>query len=161
MKKFLIHITIALVLLAAGLAAFTQRAAADQVYHTEHLVLEAVGGAPLQSGFVNNIHPNGPMVFAHEVYQLNGAEPYTSYQVVLMAYSEGSNCAFGPALPIPTAVVVTNKSGNGKAEVFFAPESVTPFQDKTFNMQWQIMNMTMDTVFYQTSCTVVTLDKVE
>lgn len=121
-------------------------------------MLEPVGGAPLRSGFVNNIHPNGEMVFAHEVYQLNGAEPFTSYQVVLMAYPEGSNCSDDEVLPIPTAVVVTNKSGNGKAEVFFTPESVTPFREQTFNMQWQVENMTTDTVDYQTVCTVVTLD---
>ena len=39
-------------------------AAADQVYHTERLELVPVGGAPLQSGFVVNIHPNGPINFA-------------------------------------------------------------------------------------------------
>ena len=158
MKKLLIHITIAVVLLAAGLAGLTQRAAADQVYHTEHLVLEAVGGAPLQSGFVNNIHPNGPMVFAHEVYQLNGAEPFTRYQVVLIAYPQGTQCIGAPGLVVPTAVLVTNKSGNGKAEVFFIPENIDDLDAHglTFDMQWQVMNGS--TVDYQTICTVVTLD---
>jgi hypothetical protein len=156
MKKIIIHITFAAILLAAGWVGITQKAAADQVYHTEHLVLEPVDGAPLQSGFVNNIHPNGEMVFAHEVYQLNGAAPFTTYQVMLNGYPEGSNCKGAPALAINTAVLVTNKSGNAKAEVFFTPEGVVGLNDQTFNIQWQVWNgASLD---YQTICTVVTLD---
>ena len=158
MKKILIHITIAAILLTAGLAGITQRAAADQVYHTEHLVLEPVGGAPLKAGFVNNIHPNGPVVFAHEVYQLNGAAPLTSYQVVLMVHPEYSYCAGTPLMVFPTAVLVTNKSGNGKAEAFFTPEDIDALDAHglTFDMQWLVKNG--NTVDYQTGCTVVTLD---
>jgi hypothetical protein len=158
MKKILIHMTIAAILLAAGLAGITQRAAADQVYHTEHLVLEPVGDAPLQSGFVNNIHPNGQVVFAHEVYQLNGAKPFTSYQVVLTAYLENSSCSGTPVLSMTTAILVTNKSGNGKAEVFFTPEGVAPFRGNVVDIHWQVVNMTTLTVDYKTICTVVTLD---
>ena len=39
--------------------------------------------APLRSMFVENIHANGPNVFAHEQYVVNGAEPNTTYDVVL------------------------------------------------------------------------------
>ena len=156
MKKIWIHSLIVFVLLLVGFLGTTERASADQVYHTEHLLLEPVNGAPLQSGFVNNIHPNGQIVFAHEVYQLNGAVPSTSYQVVLNAYPDTTNCSGIPALVIPTAVLVTNKSGNGKAEVFFAPEDVAPLHGLTFDIQWVVMNG--DTVDYQTICTVVTLD---
>jgi hypothetical protein len=134
----------------------TQQAAADQVYQTEHLVLKPVNGASLQSGFVNNIHPNGLVVFAHEIYQLNGAAPLTSYQVVLTAYPENSSCEGAPALTIPTAVLVTNKSGNGKAEVFFTPEGVEGLHGLTFDIQWQVWNET--SLDYQTNCTVVALD---
>jgi hypothetical protein len=156
MKKILIHSMIAIFLLLAGLLGTTEKVAADQVYHTEHLLLEPVNGAPLQSGFVNNIHPNGQIVFAHEVYQLNGAAPSTSYQVVLMAYPESTSCTGDPALVIPTAVIITNKSGNGKAEVFFAPEDVAPLHGLIFDIRWVIKNG--ETVDYQTHCTVVTLD---
>ncbi len=156
MRKIWVHAAIAVVLILAGVAGITQRAAADQVYHTEHLVLEPVNGAPLQAGFVNNIHPNGMVVFAHEVYQLNGAAPLTSYQVVLTAFAEYSNCEGTPALVIPTAVLVTNKSGNGKAEAFFTPEGVTGLHGLTFDIQWQVWNgASLD---YQTICTVVALD---
>ena len=34
-------------------------------------------------GFVQNIHANGPNVYAHEQYVLNGANPKTTYRVVL------------------------------------------------------------------------------
>jgi hypothetical protein len=156
MKKFLIHVFIAVVLLVAGLLGTTQKAAADQVYHTEHLVLEPVNGAPLQSGFVNNIHPNGPIVFAHEVYQLNGAAPSTTFQVMLVAYPVGSNCLGDPAMMIPTAQLFTNKNGNGKAEVVFTPESVEGLHGAVLNIQWQVLNGTE--LDYQTGCTVVTLD---
>jgi hypothetical protein len=156
MKKISIHSLMVIFLLLAGLLGTTEKAIADQVYHTEHLLLEPVNGAPLQSGFVNNIHPNGQIVFAHEVYQLDGAAPLTSYQVVLMAYPEASSCTGDPALVIPTAVLVTNKSGNGKAEVFYSPEDVAPLHGLIFDIRWVVMNG--DKVDYQTICTVVSLD---
>jgi hypothetical protein len=156
MKKIFVNAVIAGILIVAGLAGITQKAAADQVYHSEHLLLESVSGAPLRSGFVENIHSNGPMVFAHEVYQLNGALPLTSYQVVLTAYLEYSNCAGTPELVIPTAVLDTNKSGNGKAEAFFTPEGVEGLHGLTFDIQWQVWNG--DSLDYQTGCTVVRLD---
>ena len=61
-----------LVAVAAALVS-AQSAAADAVYHSEHMRLSPVGGAPLKSGFVQNIHPNGPNVYARERYVLNGA----------------------------------------------------------------------------------------
>ena len=56
-------------------------AAADRVYHSEHLRFEPVGGAPLRSGFVENIKAKGPRVYAHEIFVLNGARPLATYTV--------------------------------------------------------------------------------
>ena len=57
-------------------------ASADRVYHSQHLVLTPVGSAPLRSGFVENIKAEGPMVYAHELFVLTGASPFTTYTVV-------------------------------------------------------------------------------
>ncbi len=60
---------------AVPVAALAPLAAADAVYHSEHLDLAPVGSAPLRSGFVQNIKAEGPNVYAHEVFVLNGAVP--------------------------------------------------------------------------------------
>ena len=65
----------------AAVGALAQSAAADAAYHTQHMELEPMGGAPLRSGFVQNIKANGPTIYAHEVYVLNGAAPRTTYTV--------------------------------------------------------------------------------
>ena len=72
---------LALAISAIAFAFVVPIAAADSVYHTEHLALRPVGDAPLRSGFVNNIKAQGPMVYAHEVYVLNGALPNETYTV--------------------------------------------------------------------------------
>src|SRR5919197_6503360 len=113
-------------------------AAGDAVYHSQHVVLHAVAGAPLHSGFVENIHPNGPRVYAHEVYVLNGAQPSTSYQVVLLLFPFSTTCAGTPAA-IPTAVLNTNGSGNGKAQVFFRPADIpASLRGATHSLIWQL-----------------------
>ena len=136
-------------------------AAADQVYHSEHVALSPVGGAPLRSGFVENIHPNGPNVYAHEIYVLNGAQKTTTYDVYLIVYPGGpdADCenhtggaVFGDA---PTASLTTNKSGNGKAEVFIAPLLPSP-AGLTFGVRWEIKDG--NTVMYNTGCRSVALD---
>ena len=63
------------------IGALAPAASADAVYHTEHLGLTPVGGAPLRSGFVQNIKAEGPTIYAHEIYVLNGAQPNTTYTV--------------------------------------------------------------------------------
>jgi len=42
------------------IAVLAPPAAADRVYHSEHLGLTSVGGLPLRSGFVENIKAEGP-----------------------------------------------------------------------------------------------------
>jgi hypothetical protein len=93
----------------------------DSTYHTGHIELAPLASAPLSSGFVQNIHANGPNVYAHEIYQLNGAEPSSSFQVVLSIWTANTSCSGEPALQLPTAVVTTNGAGNGLADVVFTP----------------------------------------
>jgi hypothetical protein len=147
-----------LLLLAAtgGMLLLPSPAAGDAVYQSQHLALNPVGGAPLRSGFVENIHPNGPQVYAHEVYVLNGAQPNTSYQVVLLIFPLRTSCAGSP-IAIPTAQLSTNASGNGKAQVFFRPADVPPaLRSGTHGLIWQLS--AGGSVVYETSCSPVTLD---
>jgi len=155
MRK-LINLTIALSLLGVGLLGMVCTAVADEAYPTERLELKPVNEAPLRSGFVVNIHPDGPINYAHEIYQLNGAAPLTSYQVKLLAYLGNTSCIGEPELTLPTAVLDTNKSGNGQAEFLLAPEGVEGLHGLVIGVKWQVWNdLTLD---YQTRCTVVTLD---
>src|SRR5207245_10733455 len=59
-------------------------ALADGTYHTSQYAFGAVDGASIRSGFVENIHADGPNVYAHEQYVLNGGEPGTTCQDVPM-----------------------------------------------------------------------------
>jgi hypothetical protein len=145
-----------LVAAAGSMLLLPGTAAGDRGYHSQHVALHPVGGAPLRSGFVENIHPNGPQVYAHEVYVLNGAQPSTSYQVVLLIFPLSTSCAGSPAA-IPTAQLSTNGSGNGKAQVFFRPADVpTALRGRTHGLIWQLS--TGGSVVYETSCSPVTLD---
>ena len=109
------------VALLAGLAvcSWALPAGADAAYHASHLPLHATDSAPLRSGFVENIHANGPTVYAHENYIVNGADTNASYQVVLSIWATNTACAGTPTLEIPTAVLTTNGAGNGSAHVVF------------------------------------------
>src|SRR5919197_5720925 len=130
-KLFLAAALVALLALPSG-------AAGDAVYHSQHLVLHPVGAAPLHSGFVENIHPNGPNVYAHEVYVLNGAQPSANYQVVLLIFPFSTSCSSEP-VPIPTATLSTNGSGNGRADAFFRPEDVPPaLRGASHGLFWQL-----------------------
>ncbi len=71
------RLLLAAALLMTAVAVAAPLAAADAVYHSKHIALNPIAGAPLRSGFVENIHADGPQVYAHELYVLNGAEPDT------------------------------------------------------------------------------------
>ena len=75
----------------AAFAVVAGTATADQYFHTVHVDLTPIGGAPLKSGFVNDIHTNGATISAQERYQLVGAEPDTTYSVMLQIASD-PNC---------------------------------------------------------------------
>jgi hypothetical protein len=132
-------------------AAFVGAATADRVYHTERLKLNGVGGAP-GGGMVVNIHPNGPNVYAHEIYTLRHAVPGT-YQVSLNVFPTSLDCT-GATVALPTAMLTTNVTGNGRADVKFTPEDVAALRNMTFSISWSVAGPAT----YVTACTVVTLD---
>jgi len=151
MRKLLLMTAVGCVLLLPDLAA------GDAVYHSQHIGLHPVSGALLHSGFVENIHPNGPQVYAHEVYVLNGADGNATYQVVLLLYPFSTSCAGGPVV-IPTAQLSTNGSGNGKAQVFFRPSDIgAALRNATHGIRWQVVTAG-GAVAYETDCSSVTLD---
>ena len=131
-------------------------AGADSTYHTSHIALAPIAGAQLKSGFVENIHADGPNIYAHEVYQLNGAQPNSSYQVVLSIWTANTSCSGEPALRLPTAKVATNAVGNGRADVFFTPDDADGLRGLTVSAIWTLWNGT--TATYGTHCEVITLD---
>ena len=135
---------------AAAAATFAATAVADRVYHTERLELTGVGGAP-GGGMVVNVHANGPNVYAHEIYVLRHAVP-GMYQIVLTVFPS-QNCT-GTSMPIPTAMIETNATGNGRADVKFTPEDVAPFRGTTVSIIWTATGPAT----YVTDCTAVTLD---
>src|SRR5256885_17267344 len=77
--------------LAAG--ALASPAAADMVYHSEHLSLTPVGSAPLRSGFVENTKAQGPQVYAHEIFVLNGALAQQDYAVSRNLFPFDPDCS--------------------------------------------------------------------
>ncbi len=140
---------IALLAMAAVPAAF-----ADQVFHTSHAAVHPVAGAPLQSGFVNDIHTNGAVDAAREEYHLNGAQPDTTYQVQLVIYADQS-CEGSPFLTVPTAMLSTNGAGNGNADATFpaGPPNDPPLQ---VGIVWQFL--ANDVPVSTTDCVPVSID---
>src|SRR5437763_5781129 len=147
--------TLVLALGTVWIAALAVPAAADAVYHSSHLPFAPIGEAPLRSGFVENIHANGPNVYAHEQYVLNGAEPSSTYQVVLMVFPLDTTCSSSP-IPIPTATITTNLAGNGHAFPVFKPADADGLHGLTVGGMWVVMSGS--TVAYKTSCTTIHLD---
>ncbi len=150
---------LALVASAAALATFAPLAAADAVYHTEHLALKPVGGAPLRSGFVQNIKANGPAVYAHELFVLNGAAPNTIYIVTRRFFVFDPDCSGGFGAPPPVGTVSTNGAGNGRDDVFVRPEDIPDFlvSEYPHGVLWTVADAS-GVIRYQTDCTQVTLD---
>ena len=140
---------------AAAVAAFVvSPALADQIFHTTHASLHAVAGAPLQSGFVTDIHTNGNVNAAHEEYQLNGAQPSTTYQVQLVIYAS-QGCLGTPFLTIPTVTLTTNGTGNGNAKFVFpaGPPNNPPLE---VGIVWQFLSNGV--TVYATDCVPVAID---
>ena len=93
-------------------------AAADAVYHTEHLELIAVGGSPLRSGFVQNIKAEGPRIYAHELFVLNGASRNASYSVTRHFFFRDPDCTGALIFPSRVASLETNAAGAERSKSF-------------------------------------------
>ncbi len=132
---------------------------ADQVFHTTRLTFfltldgTAAGQPQLKAGHVVDIHANGPKVGAIEQYMINGAEPKTSYQVVLRIFSK---CGGDFLFPILTALLATNSLGFAHGSHLFTPADTAPFKSMTVGILWTLVSG--DVTAYNTTCIPVTID---
>jgi hypothetical protein len=101
-------------------------------------------------GFVENIHANGPTIYAQERYVLVGAQPGT-YTVTLTITS--------PLLPAPqvltSATITTNAVGNGVGKVTFTPADADGLRGLTVTIVWTVSSAGAT---YRTSPQTVVLD---
>lgn len=130
---------------AFGVAATTH---ADQVYHSERLVLSPTDSSVGGTGQVINIHPNGPVVGALERYQLRGGEAHTAYEVWIQ-FCGGDDF-------LQTATLQTDRHGNGHAQGYFSAEDLAPFSGLVVNIRWALRSGGANV--YVTECTTVTID---
>jgi hypothetical protein len=139
---------------ALMLAAAAGPVAADAAYRTERLELLAETGAQ-GGGFIVNIHPNGPQVFALERYALRGALPRTTYDVRLVI--DGAQALCGFPIQIPMASGTTNSSGNLTLRGMVLRPAGIPecLRGETFAIHWEVRAAG---VLTHTASTVVTLD---
>jgi hypothetical protein len=155
MKQFTTRAILAVTLLGLAVLALSPAASADRSYHSQHIALQPVGDSPLRSGFVENIHANGPNVYGHEIYHLSGAMPNTAYQVTLLLYPFDPTCSTAPVL-VPTTQLRTNPVGNGTGDSVFAPSEVpAEIRNATHGIRWTV---TSANSAYETACSAVTLD---
>lgn len=141
-------------LISVGALAAVPAAFADQVFHTSHADAHAVANAPLQSGFVNDIHTNGAVNAAREEYHLNGAQSNTTYQVQLVIYGD-QTCSGSPFATVSTATLTTNGAGNGNADATFpaGPANEPPL---SVGIVWQFV--VNGAPVYATDCVPVRID---
>jgi hypothetical protein len=133
-------------------------AAADQAHHTTRSTFHAVGDAPLRSGVIVNIHADGPNVFAHEVYTLNGAVPTTTFQVVAHVYFVDLSCGGDPNVSLPIGELTTNRAGNAAGDIVLSLEAANAlgFRNGTGADRWEIL---LDgEVVYASDCTLAIAD---
>jgi hypothetical protein len=147
---------LALVVSFTAFTVIVPGAAADSVYHTEKLPFAAVGDAQLGSGFVLNIKAQGPTIYAHEVYVLNGAAPGATFTITNNFYFEDPECTGTDVFPTDTAEMTTGPRGNARADVFFIPADVEGLEG-VHGVIWTARDANGDVAF-QTDCTAVTLD---
>ena len=144
-----------LLLAATVVAVCAPAATADRVYHSQHLPLVTADSSRIPSGFVENVHPNGSEIYAHEIYSLRGALPGTTYQVFLLVHLGDPECDSVEATNFGSTDLTTNAAGNGTADRFIdsAPEAV---RHQTHGVRWEV---TLDGMLvFETECTAVTLD---
>ena len=141
-----------------GPALLAAPASADRTFHTKRFELTSVAGAPLRSGFVIDIHAQGPRIYAQERYHLSGALPSTEYEVLLNIYGATDCSASSLVAALPTASLSTNRAGNGNGSVTFRPAQAAGLaaaQDE-YGLVWQVL--AGGKINYATGCQVVALD---
>ena len=148
---------LAAVTVLSGIAlTFSGRVYADRTYHSPPIPLTAVDPATPGGGFLINAHANGPQVAANENYVLLGAQPGTTYSVVLQLYIGDPSCS-SAALTVPSETIDTNVAGNGHANHRFVPADVPPaLHNATHGIVWQVL--LGSEVMYQSPCETVAID---
>ncbi len=149
--------------LLAGIAALMllvatgPAASADAIYHTQKIPFMPVAGGT-GGGFVVNIHANGPNVFAHEEYVVQGAQPLTAYEVTLQVSLANDPTCSAPIAALVTATVTTNPEGNGTAFHVFTPADISAagLHGMTIHPLWTLS--TGGKVVYRTECATAQLD---
>ena len=154
-RRSLARVAASLAVGAAAVFAISAPAGADAVSHSAQIPLHAVADAPLRSGFVENIHANGPKVFAHEVYMVNGALPNTTFQVSIAVSLNDPTCTAAP-VSFDTATLTTNAAGSAKGQVFFTPEGAAFLRNVSHGAIWTLSTGGVAT--YRTDCTEIVLD---
>lgn len=142
-----------LVILTAAL--FAGAAAADRTFRTLHAELKPIGPEPLRSGFVNDIHTNGTVNAAHEIYHLAGASPNTTYTISILLYIADPTCTSEP-LTFQTAEVTTNGAGNANARVTFPAGPPSGLEGITHGIRWVFTGPAGPA--YATDCAPLTVD---
>ena len=145
-------------LVAGVVVASTATLASAASPPAQHFPLVPVGGEPLQQGFVEVIHPNGPEVYAHHVYLLNGARTNQSYDVVISIWTSSLACADAPTFVLPGAALDTNGSGNGEADAVYAPELLTALGLRDRTIGGVVTLFSEGSQSYTTGCQVIRLD---
>jgi len=152
-----------LIAVALATAALSSPVLADQSQHTTQLPLSltaagaAAGQPALRSGHVVNIHTQGPVNFAIEEYQVNGAQPTTNYAVVLGLFA--SSCAGAFLFPFPNgAVLTTDGHGDAHGQNKISPAQVAQLglHNKDFGIVWTLV--ASGVAAYATPCTNVHID---
>jgi hypothetical protein len=149
----------AIVLLAVVVATASAATPAGAApFPAQHFPLTPLGDEPLRQGFVQVIHPNGPQVYAHHVYQLNGARSDESYQVVISIWTSDLACSGDPQFVLPAAVLTTNAAGNGQADAKFDPELVATLGLRGLTIGGNVTLFRAGSPAYTNGCQVIQLD---
>ena len=157
MKK-LIATTSSVVTFALAALMLVPAAFADAVFHSTHAGLSPVSGAPLRNGFVQINHANGPVIFAHDNYVLNGATPNATYTVTLHLSQAADTTCSSPFVEVPVAQLETNAAGNGVADAVFTPEVIDALGVHNSTVHVYFTVGFGSSVAYTTSCLTAQLD---
>lgn len=122
----------------------------DAVYHTQHIPLLSDSGTTV--GFVQNIHANGPTIFAQERYVLLGATRGT-YTVHLNIYFTPDMS--GEPVVLETATFTTNARGNGVGKIALPPSAADGLHGQTIYIVWTVSSTAAT---YHTTLQTVVLD---
>ncbi len=150
MRRLLVAVAVVVTLVVVPVAA------GDGTYQTQKYPFTAVAAGEQGSGFIENIHANGPIVYAHEQYVLRGASPETTYGVTIHVSGPTDTTCAAPLLIGVTAMFTTNPAGNGAANHAFTPADIGALRGSTIHVYWTISTGT--TLAYTTACETIQLD---